>query len=114
MNGKCIKSTDVAPVCPPYSTFDPVSYQCVCERGYHPVRPHVCQKCPVSSYWDGYKCSNDANMQCAQGYVYDSFSFTCVKEVSSCGINEYRDGIQCKCKKGYFWINGQCRSCGYG
>ena len=114
VNGKCEKSTATIPKCPPYSTFDVVSYKCVCDQDYHPVRPYVCQKCPTG-YWDGYKCNNDQNQVCAQGYIYDFFTSSCIlDQTSGCGPNEYLDGIHCRCKLGYFWINGSCQKCEYG
>ena len=115
VKGICVRSTSPAPKCPPYSTFDPVSYQCVCEAGYHPVERNVCRKCPANAYWDGHKCNNDINNMCTQGYVYDSFRRVCVKEINNCKENEYlHNGLHCICKVGFFWINNSCRKCPYG
>ena len=119
-HGKCVRSTATIPKCPPYSTFDIVSYSCVCHQGYHPVRPYVCQKCPDNTHWDGFKCNDNRHNSpddkyCAQGYIYDLFTASCIFDATTgCGPNEYYDAPHCRCKLGYFVIEGACQKCPYG
>ena len=114
MHGKCVKSTDIMPECPPYSSFDPIQYRCVCQSGYHPVSEHTCRRCPSNAYWDGHRCSNSLSSTCAQGYIFNGVE--CVRDTFSlCGMNEYLDTVgNCRCKTGYFFINNSCMKCEYG
>lgn len=114
VNGVCVRATTPNPKCPPFSSFDVVNYRCVCNPGFYSIKPYVCQRCPSNAYWDGFKCNNDANRQCAQGYSYSVVTQSCERNAPLCGPNEYLDGLICRCKIGFFWINGQCRSCAYG
>ena len=115
-SGQCVRSTDIVPKCPPFSTFDIVLYRCICSAGYYPVSEYVCQKCSENTYWDGFKCNNDQSVQkyCAQGYIYNGVS--CVRDnFSPCGPNEYMNTAgHCVCKQGYFIIDFACSKCPYG
>lgn len=112
MHGKCVKSTDPVPSCPPYSEFDPVSYKCVCQQGYYPQGTYICRKCSAGAYWDGNKCNNNPSRMCAQGYFYDSTTDSCIKDFI-CDENEYLQGLNCVCKTGFFFIDNKCQSCPY-
>lgn len=112
-SGKCVKSTAVVPKCPPFSTFDAISYRCVCNAGYFSMGEYDCRKCSAGAYWNGHKCSK-GTISCAQGYI--SNGVNCVRDTSSmCAAGQYMTSMgQCRCKTGFFMIGGKCQQCPYG
>lgn len=68
-------------------------------------------RCPSGTTWNGAFCSSSS--ACINGFIYDDYLLKCVPK-SDCGPNQYLDGVNCRCRVGYHWINEECVKCGEG
>lgn len=71
----------------------------------------ACVRCPSGTRWNGATCSSSP--LCIRNYIYDEYLLKCVPR-NDCGANQYLDGVNCRCRAGYHWINDECVKCGSG
>jgi hypothetical protein len=110
MNSQCTTVQNTI-TCPPNSVFNGVNCQCM--SGYFPTSPGACLGCPAGTYWNGAQCIHGGGSQCLNGCTWDPIQGNCLLQ-SSCGPNQYWNGITCRCVQGTFFINGGCSSCPSG